>query len=455
MSRFRRCVVHHLPLFLALSAPFIALFLFPGRIFAIDFESFGYWAKCLSRFVSPPYTECSPQIINYPTVGLYASGGVIELLKSWGLKAAAVQHSFQIYLGAVDAVSILAMYLLLRGLRISHAAWATLLFALLPSTRIGGSLWGQIDDVTQLFLSAAFLFGLRCLKAVHKRNASKALRYFFALSVATVCAILTKQLAIFSLPALCILWLVCAYRISELVTTAALGISIVSVATALVVVDQLFPTPPGYYGSGLLYVFLRGSNHVATVQAMGTNLFALLPIPGHQPSTSAYPIFTIGGITAKIIPLYFGYFAFFTAVAVAASRGIVAIKRLPSLSPEQVVVATLAVAATMNLFMNAFLTGVHDRYLYHYGFFVYPTLLALLRSRSLPTSLFALSVVHLFVYGCFVYQMLVFQLDAPLTKYAQRTVAVGNVVCSFVAMWLIGRAGRRRAPATLPEAPLL
>jgi len=449
MSTFRRCAVRYLPLFLALSAPFITLFLFPGRIFAIDFESFGYWAKCLSRFQGPAYSDCSPQLINYPTVGLYASAGVIQLLQSLGLQGASVQFGFQLFLGAVDTLSVLLMYLLLRGLGISHAAWATLVFAVLPSTRMGGNLWGQIDDVTQLFLSAALLFGLRCLRAAHRATATKALRYFLALSFAIACSLLTKQLAVFSLPALGIMWIVCVSRLYRLIPPAALSGTIVAVAVVFIVVDQLFPTPPGYYGSGLLYVFMRGSDHASTVQAMGTSLFALLPIPGHEPSTWAYPIFTLGGVTAKVIPLYFGQFAFFTTVFVMTFFGALVVKRLRPLNPEQVLLMTLAVAAGANLFMNTFLAGTHERYLYHYGFFVYPLLLSLVRTSSFSKALFALCLMHLCIYGCFVFKVFIFDLESPLTKYAQQTVALANVVSSFVALWLVTQAARRRASKVL------
>jgi hypothetical protein len=441
--------VRYLPLFLALSAPFITLFLFPGRIFAIDFESFGYWAKCLSRFQGPAYSDCSPQLINYPTVGLYASAGVIQLLQSLGLQGASVQFGFQLFLGAVDTLSVLLMYLLLRGLGISHAAWATLVFAVLPSTRMGGNLWGQIDDVTQLFLSAALLFGLRCLRAAHRATATKALRYFLALSFAIACSLLTKQLAVFSLPALGIMWIVCVSRLYRLIPPAALSGTIVAVAVVFIVVDQLFPTPPGYYGSGLLYVFMRGSDHASTVQAMGTSLFALLPIPGHEPSTWAYPIFTLGGVTAKVIPLYFGQFAFFTTVFVMTFFGALVVKRLRPLNPEQVLLMTLAVAAGANLFMNTFLAGTHERYLYHYGFFVYPLLLSLVRTSSFSKALFALCLMHLCIYGCFVFKVFIFDLESPLTKYAQQTVALANVVSSFVALWLVTQAARRRASKVL------
>ena len=449
MPTFRRCAVRYLPLLLALSAPFITLFLFPGRIFAIDFESFGYWAKCLSRFQGPAYSDCSPQLINYPTVGLYASAGVIQLLQSLGLQGASVQLGFQLFLGAVDTLSILLMYLLLRGLGISHAPWATLVFALLPSTRVGGNLWGQIDDVTQLFLSAALLFGLRCLRATHRATATKALRYFLTLSFAMACSVLTKQLAVFSLPALGIMWLVCVSRLYRLIPPAALSVTIVAVAVVFIVVDQRFPTPPGYYGSGLLYVFMRGSNHASTVQAMGTSLFALLPIPGHAPSTWAYPIFTLGGVTAKVIPLYFGQFAFFTAVFVMTFFGALVVKRLRPLNPREVLLMTLAVAAGTNLFMNTFLAGTHERYLYHYGFFVYPLLLSLVRTSFFSKALFALCLMHLCIYGCFVFKVFIFNLESPLTKYAQQTVALANVVSSFVALWLVTQAARRRAPRDL------
>jgi hypothetical protein len=261
--------------------------------------------------------------------------------------------------------------------------------------------------------------------------------------------VLTKQLAVFSLPALGIMWLVCVCRLSRLVTPAALSVTIGAVTLVFIVFDQLFPTPPGYYGSGLLYVFMRGSNHASTVHAMGTSLFALLPIPGHAPSTWAYPIFTLGGVTAKVIPLYFGLSAFFTTVFVMTFFGALVVKRLCPLNPREVLLMTLAVAAVTNLFMNTFLAGTHERYLYHYGFFLYPLLLSLIRSSFFSNALLALCLMHLCVYGYFVFKVFIFDLESPVTKYAQQTVALANVVSSFVALWLVTKAARRRAPKGL------
>ena len=445
MSRLGRYVVKNIPLLLALSTPFLTLMLFPGRIFSIDFETFSIWAKCLTEFKGPPFNECSPQIINYPTIGLYSSAGAIKMLQSYGLQGSDLQRFFQVYLGALDALSMLLMYLLLRGLRISHAGWATLIFALLPSTRVGANLWGQIDGVTQLSLSASMLFGLRCLTAIDRSKAATALRYFLALSLAITCAVLTKQLAVFTLPAVASLWLLCAARLRKLTSTTTLCACLTCVVAGFVVIDQLFPAPPGYYGSGLIYVFMRGSNHAGTVQAMGTNLFALLPIPGHEPSTWAYPIFTLGGATAKVIPLYFGQFVFFFAMAVFMYYGVIVLRRLCPLDPTGAVLAALAMAATVNLFMNTALAGTHERYLYHYGFFLYPLLLAFVHMRGVSWALSTLCITHLCVYGCFVFRILIFDLQSPVTWYAQRAVALGNIMCSLIILLLVRRAARRHA----------
>jgi predicted permease len=150
-----------------------------------------------------------------------------------------------------------------------------------------------------------------------------------------------------------------------------------------------------------------------------------------------------------VIPLYFGQFAFFTAVFVMTFFGALVVKRLRPLNPEEVLLMTLAVGAGANLFMNTFLAGTHERYLYHYGFFVYPLLLSLVRTSSFCKALFALCLMHLCIYGCFVFKVFIFNLESPLTKYAQQTVALANVVSSFVALWLVTQAARRRAPKDL------
>jgi peptidoglycan/LPS O-acetylase OafA/YrhL len=113
------------------------------------------------------------------------------------------------YLAIFDALNFMLVWLIARALKLKYALGLSLLIAVLPSSWVGGALWDQIDDVSQFFLLASVF----CFIAVTRSNPKK-LRWnsVACLSLgmfALVTFVLTKQLAIFSLPAVFPLALSC------------------------------------------------------------------------------------------------------------------------------------------------------------------------------------------------------------------------------------------------------
>lgn len=359
----------------------------------------------------------------------------MRLLDELGFERSGISFVFQLYLGFVDSINILLMYLLLRGLKIRGAAWATLLFAVLPSTRVGGNLWGQIDGVSQCFLSLGLLCGLRSLAAEEQARDRRALRYFAGLNVSLGAAILTKQLVAFSLPGLALLWVAVAWKLIKR-GRALQSAAVVAMSTMLtLLVDQLFPTPPGYYGSGVLYVLATGSDHAKRILHHGVSIFASLPLKDSDPSKSTYPLFSILNLQVSIIPFYFGLALFSCSSFALLWRCLRGARRGGDSTSIEVVALSLVIGAACNLFMNTAMTGTHERYLYHYGFFVFPFILLVAQSGRFPRALIALTVLHLSLYGAFVYHILMGYYDVPSTAYLQHATVLGNVVFSIFLIY--------------------
>jgi hypothetical protein len=220
------------------------------------------------------------------------------------------------------------------------------------------------------------------------------------------------------------------------------------VFTLTLAVDQLSPTPSGFLGSSLYYVLSTGSNHAAVISASGLNLFPLLGLPSPQPSTAAYTVVTIGKLSLKIIPLYFGLVSFFIACGLSAWWLCRIARRHRSPSAAHITVALIAFAALCNLFMNTFLSGTHERYLYHYGFFIFPVLWFFTRKRVISPFIALLCLAHLTIYGCFVYSLIIGEQDFRWAVNARRWVAGMNIAVSLYALWLLRRISSRRLTST-------
>lgn len=398
--------VKYLPLVVSALVPWLTLTLFP-RVRSWDVQTFLGWMKCLAADQGPVYTPCFPDPINYPSVGLYLSAGVMLFFQKLGFGPNEISVLYQRFLAGVDSLNLLVFYLLLRGLGIRVAAWCTLAFSLLPSTRAGASLWVQIDSVTQLFFTSGFLFALRGLTAIDRDALGKAQRYLLGLGVMISCASLTKQLSIFALPPLALLFISLTYRVGQRATKPRIALILIGILALAFSLDQAFPTPPGYYGSGVLYVLSTGSKHANILSANGGNLFSLLPGDPSRSSLDFTPLISLWGLTVRGIPRYLGigWFIGLSTIFFLCGLRLAAVNR--PLSPRGHTLYSLTFAAFLSLLMNTVLTGTHERYMYHYGFFVLPVLLTLVTLSLAYYQILLLVVIHLCIYGLFVYQTLV------------------------------------------------
>lgn len=422
-------------LVLASLSPLVFHLLYPDG-YPYDINTFVEWKDCLRAYSTQPIIPCTPKTINYPTIGLYVSGGLLLALEQLGFAPDYIRLQFRTVLGAIDILNVLVMYLLLRGLQIRYAALATALFSFLPSTRLGASLWGQIDTVSQLFLTLAFLFGLRALRGIDGHDHIKGLRYFAGLSMACLLACFTKQLVAFSLPGLCALWLTVFLKLLwRPVKRKTLAIAALLPLTAWGL-DQVFPTPDGYHGSGLLYVLSTGSSHGSKITVNGTNLFSLLPIPGESPATESYRLFSILGHDITGTPFSLGIIA---ATLLILSGTILTLRSafvLQPLSARTTTLVILGYTAFCNLAFNVALTGIHERYLYHYGFFAYPVILALVAIHRAYWLLLSVVAAQLSAYGCFMLLFFDANISGWFAYYAHRTTVLANLMVLTLSLIL-------------------
>ena len=117
---------------------------FPDFYHHSDVETMMVWAQQWNHGWTEIYNTCPG--CNYPLFGIFSTAGVFKLLAKVGVSD--IAWGFRFFLAAVDGANVLLVFLLFRELRIKHAAlWAGII-GLLPSSWVGGGVWGQIDGIS-------------------------------------------------------------------------------------------------------------------------------------------------------------------------------------------------------------------------------------------------------------------------------------------------------------------
>ena len=362
---------------------------------------------------------CDGPGINYPIVGV----GLVCLPEAFGdLPFETFRLALKASLALAETLTIFALAALARGLgaRRPHAialgAWA---IAIAP----GGAFFGQIDVWGTLWMTLAWLALVRMTQRMTQRPPDATVahtsaadttasdtnttvdgkvvdthaadtttsdsdsdsdsdsvsvrvpsdRPSLALGVLAVLActlaLLTKQLALFSLPTLALVLL--ARHRRALVLALPLAI-------ALALVPDLFLVLPEGWSTHLGFVlFGGGSDHGATLAHHGASVWALFATDPSAPSSSV----TLGPFDAQQL----GWIAFALAQLVLAWRLFRA-----RFDPRSVVLH----AGATHLAMAVLLTGVHERYLAHGGAWLIVALAGRLRA---PLAIGAVAATGLYV----------------------------------------------------------
>jgi hypothetical protein len=388
-----------------------------------DYKTFSFWAECWSKDSTKIYLNCGA---NYPFVGVIASAGALSTLKTLlGVEDySQLIRPFQFYLAIFDAFNFVLVWLLARALKLKYALAISLLIAALPSSWAGGALWGQIDDVAQFFLLACVL----CFVTVTQSNSNKLSLRSVSCCVlgllALVAFVLTKQLAVFSLPAVLPLAVLACLRLwtsgtklhGAMATGSALllGIAFFVFLDSRLEVPTIFQHPavgPLYHGSGYLFVWLGGgSSHNNEISVNGFNIWTFLDRDMWSSSKEPFYCLRLRDHEFCLTPFHSG-FALYGSYILALSAFYITLFFRPLLvrgfhdeTQIRFMLATFVLyLAQVNLGFNVFLTGTHERYLYHC--FPFLILAAFYFSEntdllSWPSTLFFVAVAT--VYGGFV-----------------------------------------------------
>ena len=139
--------------------------LLPDFYHSNDWNDMLLWAGKLSADWRDIYVNCDR--CTYPIVGLLVSAGLIHVLDS--VHSLETYQLFRLVTSIVDAANLFLLYLLMKQLGVRKSAlWAGIV-GLLPSSWVGGALWGQIDSYSQFFLLLTLLIIAHLNKAIlHK-----------------------------------------------------------------------------------------------------------------------------------------------------------------------------------------------------------------------------------------------------------------------------------------------
>ncbi len=365
-----RIYIQWLVMIAGLLIPAIIIALFPKLFHSSDVDDFWRWSQSWGANWRNIYIDCDR--CNYPFVGTLVSGGVMNWMRIDNFKH--IVAPFRYYLAVIDALNVLAAYFIMAKLKIKYAPlWAGLI-GLLPSSWMGTSAWGQIDGVGQLLIMSTFiLFARFNLNA----RTDTARYYFFVASAGLLMSLaaLTKQLILFSLVSLGFMTLVNIFLYSRKPANIALSLAILVIAfiAPILLIDAGLNLKAPYL-SHLQYVLATGSQHGDTISSFGFNIWAFLAEDPRGSSHDPLNIQLGSSSLFSVVPYSAGIFLFllvnmflFFVYAKYFYRQYV--KGLQFFNAENILLLLLHLAL-VNLSFNLFLTGTHERYLYHFYPFI-------------------------------------------------------------------------------------
>lgn len=397
-------------LFIAgLLASVVMVYILDGSYHKIDITIFLEWQKSLGHSLSDIYIECS--LCNYPILGTLFSAGILELLNAplFNLQPESHIQYYQYVLALVDGLNVLLIYLILRTLSIPGSLiWAGII-GILPSSWVGGALWGQIDGFTQFFLLAFLLHTLNYLtktgqRGLHTHHGATRILYITGSSILMACLLLTKQLSLFSFPVLAFMVLTALYfnDRKNLLLSASGFIALTIIGVLLP--DIFLALKEGYFSHVQYILFGGGSPHGNILSANGFNIWTFLD--RDMESSSSRPFLSF--LTPKYTGMFL--FLFYEAVMFLLTLLCFRIKYLSNQSDNnhhKIFLIILYLLALTNLSFNIFLSGTHERYLYHFYPFMLIAYLGLhLTKHASEKLMLALLLAGSVFYGVFVYGIL-------------------------------------------------
>jgi hypothetical protein len=377
---------------------------------------FSEWADCWGADRERIYDICKSA--NYPYIGLLLSAGTLAEIKriTGAHEVSDVAYYFQYVLAFFDACNFIFLVLIARALQIRYAVIISLVIIALPSSWVGGALWGQIDGISQFFLLSTVFCLIEAIQSSSLRRTIRSISFFFVALLTLGAAVLTKQLTIFSaigLVPLALLAFANLWSLSKLHKFGAIGSVFIAVALFVVVDTRL--AVHGYLGSSYLFVWLGGgSTHGAVISGNGFNIWTLL---NRSMSSSSGVPFYCANLFAKEICLtpqhsgliMYGLYMLLlgTLFWVLSWHALMPLGLRDQTQGNFVIVCFIVFLAQANLGFNVFLTGTHERYLYHcFPFLILASFFFLQQSSLLSWRSASFYLATAVVYGVFVASIL-------------------------------------------------
>ncbi|MBC6952494.1 hypothetical protein DWB58_31680 [candidate division KSB1 bacterium] len=378
-----------------LTLPAFAIFIYPDWFQPDDLDAFLRWSQDWAKGAQTIYVNC--MYCNYPFLGMAFSAGAVDWLGIRDFDG--MMGLFRYYLALIDSLNVAALYYLLKTLAVKDSAFWAGVVGLLPSSWIGTSYWGQIENFGQLFILGFLLLAA----IINKIPESKSWRTYllaFTLGFLLSCLLMTKQLVFFSVislgsMAVANLVLISRKRIRALLALTVLALSF---AAPILLVDSLLKYDSQYL-SHLHYVLAAGSSHGDTISSFGFNIWTLFT---DDPFGSSHETMSVFGL--NLIPYNAGIALFLLSILLLSVAAIYFHIGEYKTGNRSFTVRHLCFwlvhLALVNLSFNLFLTGTHERYLYHFYPFAIASVLFLQKMEGVNRAVLLGGATF---YGVFLY----------------------------------------------------
>lgn len=440
-------------LVLGILCPFLIVGLI-GTYHTGDAGSFLEWSR-------PGIDDVYSTSANYPVIGVLASAGALRALAALfhPVDNAAHIQLLRYFLAVFEVIQFLLLASLARTMGLRRPWLAALIVRLIPSSWVGSALWGQIDGVTQVFLLGNLVACARVWQSTRHNRFRSAVAWLSAACLSLFLSLLTKQLAVFSLPWLCMALLICGvYVIQRWGWRGLAGIVVALVVALLVagVIDQILHVD-GHHGSSLLYAWSdRGNvNHEGKIAGNGFNIWVLLGRDIWSSSAVPFVTWNWGSSIIELRPLGTGHALFVVASLLLVVLFVQAqhtwwgrIPRMADVDFKRVLTTLIFALGLQNLALCVLLSGTHERYLYHGYFFLILAALRLWDVRRLRGATLTAILVGGACYGGFVFSIM-----APLPDLLfalrrhefQATLHLLLFITLVHTFWILGRPANQPA----------
>lgn len=410
--------------------PAFVIFIHPAWFQPDDLDAFLRWSQDWAKGARGIYVNCI--YCNYPFLGMAFSAGAVDWLGIRDFDG--MMGLFRYYLAVIDLLNVVLLYLLLRSLEVKDAAFWAGIVGLLPSSWMGTSYWGQIDNAGQFFI-LLFLLSAAKINPLPGDKPRRNVLLALAFGILLACLSMTKQLVLFSVISLGSMAVANVVILSRKWTDALLALSILALAFAapILLVDSLIDYDPQYL-SHLHYILATGSSHGDQISSFGFNVWTFFT---DDPFGSSHEALSVFGV--DVIPYKAGIVLFLLTVILLTAAAIYfhasEYKKGNRTFGAKQLCFWLIHLASVNLCFNLFLTGTHERYLYHFYPFVIAAFLSL---PNLARGNVYILAFGAFMYGAFLYGYLT-GYNLLFGQFAFRAMTVFHLfVFILVARALIG-----------------